>query len=81
VVETDTYYRRVHFPTICTMEPNTQFVLKAGTPIIQVIPFRRDQWESKSGPFEPENSEQIESEFKADRHAYRKNYWRRHEYE
>jgi uncharacterized protein DUF6065 len=81
VVETDTYYRRVHFPTVCTMASNTQFLLRAGTPLVQVIPFRRDQWESMSGPFETDKSEQIEAEFKSNRHAYRQNYWQRHEYE
>lgn len=47
VVETDTFYRQVNFPSICLMGPGQSFHLKRGTPLVQVIPFRRDAWTSR----------------------------------
>jgi hypothetical protein len=49
VVETDSFYHEVHFPTICMLGPGQSFHLKKGTPISQVIPFRRDEWKSQDG--------------------------------
>jgi hypothetical protein len=46
VVETDTWYRPVHFPALCTMRPGTQVKLDKGTPLAQAIPFKREAWRS-----------------------------------
>jgi Family of unknown function (DUF6065) len=40
IVETDLYNNEIHFPT-CWLATNYDDILKAGTPIIQCIPFKR----------------------------------------
>jgi len=40
VVDTDTYPKEVNFPAIWN-QPNFDDVLRAGTPLVQVIPFKR----------------------------------------
>lgn len=41
VVDTDTYPTHIHFPFFATMEEGVHTIAK-GTPLVQVIPFRRD---------------------------------------
>lgn len=41
VVDTDTYQSHIHFPFVATA-PDGVHVVKKGTPLLQVIPFRRD---------------------------------------
>jgi hypothetical protein len=45
VVDTDTYPGVVHFPFL--MKKNFQGIIEKGTPMIQVIPFKRDEWLSE----------------------------------
>jgi len=45
VVDTDNYFQPVLFPFIA--KNNFNGVLPAGTPIVQVIPFKRDDWKSE----------------------------------
>jgi len=46
IVDTDTYNDKVNFPFIWKAGPG-EFIIKKGTPLIQVIPFKRDTWSSK----------------------------------
>ena len=43
VVDTDTYFQPVLFPFL--MKNNFKGLIPKGTPIIQIIPFKRDDWE------------------------------------
>ena len=45
IVDTDTYTAAVNFPFVLKT-PTEEFMIPAGTPIAQVIPFKRDKWES-----------------------------------
>jgi hypothetical protein len=45
VVDTDTYPGVVHFPFL--VKKNFQGIIEKGTPMIQVIPFKRDEWLSE----------------------------------
>lgn len=45
VVDTDTYIMPVLFPFL--MKNNFSGVLPAGTPVVQVIPFKRDDWQHR----------------------------------
>src|SRR5690242_3311660 len=47
IVETDTFYREVHFPAISTLRQNSSFTLPKGAPLMQAIPIKREEWESK----------------------------------
>jgi len=48
VVDTDTYTTQVHFPFTLN-DPKFEGLIPAGTPIAQVIPFKRDAWKMKIG--------------------------------
>jgi len=43
VVDTDTYNSPIHLPFLINVD-NFSGIIKAGTPIAQVIPFKRDSW-------------------------------------
>lgn len=44
IVDTDTYNAPVNFPFVLK-DPKKEVIIPAGTPIAQVIPFKRDEWE------------------------------------
>ena len=48
VVDTDTYVNAIHLPFILNKR-DEQFIIKKGTPLVQVIPFKRESWISWSG--------------------------------
>lgn len=54
VVDTDTYTTMVNFPFVLN-DPNFEGLIPAGTPIAQVIPFKRDKWEMRFGDQEDIN--------------------------
>jgi hypothetical protein len=43
VVDTDSYAAPVNFPFVLT-DPNFKGLIPEGTPIVQVVPFKRDNW-------------------------------------
>ena len=49
LVDTDSYFNNVNIPFIHThMEPdNKKHVIPAGTPICQLIPFKREEWQAE----------------------------------
>ena len=44
IVDTDTYHLAVHFPFVMTKR-DFNGVIPKGTPLVQVIPYKRDEWE------------------------------------
>lgn len=48
VVDTDTYSAPVNFPMVIN-DPNFEGMIPKGTPIAQVIPFKRESWKIKFG--------------------------------
>jgi hypothetical protein len=48
VVDTDTYTAPVTFPFVLK-NPKMEGLIPAGTPIMQVIPFKRDEWKMELG--------------------------------
>jgi hypothetical protein len=48
IVDTDQYYAPVNFPFIVN-DRNFEGLIPAGTPIAQVIPFKRDNWKMRYG--------------------------------
>jgi hypothetical protein len=48
IVDTDTYFGIINFPFVLNDLSFTGIVPK-GTPIVQVIPLKRENWESKAG--------------------------------
>jgi hypothetical protein len=76
VVETDTYYREVNFPAVCLLQPGQSVVLKQGTPIAQLIPFRRETWEGRPGATDIDRRKAVSEAFKTP-HLYKDEHWRR----
>jgi hypothetical protein len=80
VVETDAYYRGIHFPAICTLRPGSDFLLQAGTPLVQAIPIERQRWTAEFVDTDETRRDQVESQFTADRHTYKAEFWKGGEY-
>jgi hypothetical protein len=49
VVDTDTYSAPVNFPFVLNEPTTFEGLISAGTPMAQVIPFKRDSWEMEIG--------------------------------
>jgi hypothetical protein len=45
IVDTDKYYGNIKLPFVLK-DPKFEGLIEMGTPIVQVIPFKRDEWES-----------------------------------
>jgi hypothetical protein len=48
VVDCDTYTNQVNFPFLMK-DPNFEGLIPAGTPLVQVIPFKREKWQMEKG--------------------------------
>ena len=49
LVDTDRYKNVVNFPfVIPSLLPNSEVLLEKGTPIVQIIPIKRDNWKEKT---------------------------------
>lgn len=80
IVDTDKYNLPVNFPFILK-DYNMEGVIPAGTPMAQVIPFKRDSFEMKT-------SSQFKNKFRKQEtqlkslwfNAYKKNFWNKKEY-
>jgi hypothetical protein len=79
IVDTDNYFAPVNFPFVLK-NPTEEFMIPAGTPIAQVIPFKRENWKLNiSDNTEPVNeiSKKLNSKF-FDR--YKHMFWAKKEY-
>lgn len=76
IVDTDTYNGAVNFPFVLNT-PIKYGVIPAGTPIVQVIPFKRDSWKSvftEDKDFVEKWFRNVKSTFFS---GYRNKYWSR----
>ena len=80
VVETDTYYREVHLPTICTLRPGQSFLLRRGMPLVQVIPLQRDSFTSGASAMDMNRRTEANEPFVEDQHAYKELLWQKLDY-
>lgn len=77
LVDTDGYTAPVNFPFVLK-NPLFEGIIPAGTPMVQVIPFKRDEWKFGTG-----SKEDIEQSLDVDRHLHMfmfdryKTLWRR----
>lgn len=79
VVDTDDYNQPVNFPFI--IKNDFEGIIEAGTPIAQVIPFRRENWKSEIEEFNPTKVAGINAKFgRKIYRPYKLGYWKRKEY-
>lgn len=78
VVDTDTYDNYVNFPFVW-MDKEFNGLIPQGTPLVQVIPFKREEWGSSVSELSAESSMAIRKTVKTldavFRNAYRLNWW------
>lgn len=81
IVDTDNYDIPVNFPFLLK-DPDWEGVIPAGTPMAQVIPFKRESWKMEFG-----NEKTLEKQFKTTMklktllyNSYKRNFWSRKEY-
>jgi hypothetical protein len=83
LVETDIFYREVNFPTILTIRPGTNVVLRRGTPLVQVIPIKRDEFQSEFVPLDVDKHNGMTQQTKdlpENYNYYKNNLWRKKTY-
>jgi hypothetical protein len=80
IVETDTYYREVHLPTICTLRPGQRFTFRRGMPLVQVIPIQRNPFTSAVSVMDAELRNEANKPFEENQHAYKDLLWQKLDY-
>jgi hypothetical protein len=80
IVETGRYYKEVLLPMVCLMQPGQRIAAAKGTPMIQVIPIRRDAWTSEMKFLDDSRRQQEQSLFDTEPHAYKDRLWRKLEF-
>lgn len=80
VVDTDSHPLIINFPFF--LRKDFEGVIKAGTPMIQAIPFKRDKWSSKIlDQFESYSGDHMSHEVEVPPFGwYKKNHWFKKEY-
>jgi hypothetical protein len=82
VVDTDMYELGVEFPfqLLNTIEDDI-FILKKGTPICQVIPFKREDWKSEQVEFDEDANKKNGFKLKSQIvRSYKKQFWQKKNY-
>jgi hypothetical protein len=81
IVDTDTYIPEVAFPFILN-NPNWEGIIPAGTPMAQIIPFKRESWNYKIGSEkEIKEIEKIKKKTKTKFfNSYKKYFWHKKYY-
>jgi hypothetical protein len=77
IVETGTYYKQVKLPTICLLGRGQSYILRRGTPMIQVIPIRREEWTHEAALMNRAQNDEQQALFDANPHAYKESFWKR----
>lgn len=79
VVETDTYHNTIQLPFL--LHKDFEGVIESGTPIAQLIPFKRETWKSELKKYSREFLEETKADFGRNIHRYYKRFhWKRKEY-
>lgn len=83
IVDTDVYTMPVQFPFqfIKELDRNDPYIIPKGTPIVQMIPIKRDSWERERGQYSLDsNRKNMLEYFSTISRSYKKNFWQRKEY-
>jgi hypothetical protein len=83
LVETDIFYREVNFPAVLTIAPGMSLKLPRGTPLVQVIPIKRDEFQSEFVPPDIEKYNAMNEQTRdlpENYNFYKDNFWRKKSY-
>ena len=81
LVDTDLFYREVNVPAVLTIPPGSSVKLLRGMPLVQVIPIKRDEFQSEFVPLEVDKYEETMGTLRVEPHNYYKdNFWRKQKY-
>lgn len=83
VVDTDSYEDPVHFPFYWIANPHENKLMKAGTPMVMVVPFKRESWKMTCQSTEMPDTKarlKILKYFKLYFDNYKKNSWKKKSY-
>jgi len=61
IVDTDEFYTQVNFPFVWTGNEVGEFIIPTGTPLVQVIPFKREKYNLETGLINEERNEIVKS--------------------
>lgn len=73
VVDTDTYNLPINFPFF--LKEDFEGLIPKGTPIIQVIPFKRDEWTHKISDIDPNSQFYLDDLKSVLERSYKKRMW------
>ena len=59
MVDTDTYYNEVNFPYVWTGSEVGEFIIPRGTPLVHVIPFKREELKLEVGEIDQNKKDHI----------------------
>ena len=74
VVDTDLLYAQVNFPAVCLLGRGSTCSLKRQTPLVQVIPFKREAWHSQIGHADAERLGEFTRNISHSPHIYREQF-------
>lgn len=83
VVDTDIYPTRVNFPFYWTKSVDERTIIKEGSPMAMVIPFKRESWKMQTEECKMTNEERSKhqlSRFKFLADNYKRLFWRKKSY-
>lgn len=79
VVDTDSYHNSIQLPFL--IRKDWEGIIEAGTPIAQVIPFKRESWASSFPKYSQEFYQEKQAEFhRVMNRFYKRFHWKRKEY-
>lgn len=82
MVETDRYNVATEFPFLMNHKVVEEpFLLEKGTPIVQAIPFKRDDWDSSIVPFDEKSNSIALNKLRSKAfRSYKKQFWQKKQY-
>lgn len=78
VVDTDRYNLHVQFPFF--IRDDFTGIIEKGTPIVQIVPIKRESWEREIKPYDPDANLNWEKFSSTIKRSYKNNFWVKKDY-
>jgi hypothetical protein len=78
VVDTDKYNLNVQFPFF--IKDNFTGIIEKGTPIVQIIPIKRESWAREVKPYDQNANIKLEKFLSTIKRSYKNNFWVKKDY-